>query len=245
MAETPGSTSEYQGQTEKITQPTQIVGLLRRILDNRVLLSVQVPGHPGVFNSLLLQLNIEQKFITLDELNPTAGHQLAQQAGRLQIHCQSQGVEISFGCDIETGSDRAGIGYYRAPLAALLHYLQRRMNYRVRMILDKEIPVHLQLDADTAVEGQLFDLSLGGIGLNLASDIRLERGQTLDPCTIRLPSGDTLQMRMEIRFVQTDDRRPIQRVGARFVELGPQQENALRRLVAHLEREMLRRKARL
>lgn len=244
MAETPDSTSGYQGQTEKITHPPQIAGLLRRILDNRVLLRVQVPGYPGIFNSLLLQVNTDQKFIILDELNPAAGHQLAQQAGRLQIHCQSHGVEISFGCDIETGRDRAGISYYRAPLPPLLNYLQRRMNYRVRVVLDKEIPVHLQLDADTAVEGQLFDLSLGGVGINLASDVNLERGQLLDRCAIRLPTGDALQMQLEIRFIQVDDRRPTQRIGARFVDLVPQQENALRRLVTHLEREMLRRKAR-
>lgn len=244
MAEKPDSTSEYQGQTEKITHASQIAGLLRRILDSRVLLSVQVPGHAGIFNSLLLQVNADQKFIVLDELNPAAGHQLARQVGRLQVHCQSQGVEISFGCDIDTGSDRGGISYYRAPLPTVLQYLQRRLNYRVRMVLDKEIPVHLQLDASTEAEGQLFDLSLGGVGFNLTSDIRLERGQTLDPCVIRLPTGDTLQVRLEIRFVQTDDRRPTQRIGARFVGLEPQQGNMLRRLVTHLEREMLRRKAR-
>jgi c-di-GMP-binding flagellar brake protein YcgR len=244
MADSPESTSEYQGQTEKITHPPQIAGLLRRILDNRVLLRVQVPGHPGIFNSLLLQVNTDQKFIILDELNPTAGHRFAQQTGRLQVHCQSQGVEIGFACDIETRSDASGVSYYRAPLPALLHYLQRRMNYRVRVVLDKDIPVYLQLDADTEVEGQLFDLSLGGMGFNLASDIRLERGQVLERCTIRPPAGDPLRVQLEIRFVQTDERRPTQRIGARFVSLGPQQENALRRFVTHLEREVLRRKAR-
>jgi len=244
MADSPESTSEYQGQTEKITHPPQIAGLLRRILEQRVLLRVQVPGHPGIFNSLLLQVNSDQKFIILDELNPAAGHQHAQQTGRLQVHCQSQGVEIGFACDIETRPGASGVSYYRAPLPALLHYLQRRMAYRVRVILDREIPVHLQLDADTLVEGQLFDLSLGGVGINLARDINLERGQILEQCVIRPPTGDSLRAQLEVRFVGADELRPTQRIGARFIDLAPQQENALRRLVTHLEREMLRRKAR-
>ena len=66
----PDRAADYQGKAEKITHAPQIANLLRRVKDQKVLLSVHVPGHEGVFNSLLLDVNPERNLILLDELNP-------------------------------------------------------------------------------------------------------------------------------------------------------------------------------
>lgn len=245
MADSPATdrASEYQGQTEKVTHLPQIISLLRRLRDQRVLLSASVPGHPGVFNTLLLEVDPDRKLILLDELNPRAGHELVMQTRELRIHCQSQGIELGFACTVEVGQGRSGISFYRAALPDSISYLQRRGSYRVRVGLDLAVPLQLPVAPDTTIEGELYDLSMGGLGAHLETELRLERGQVLS-CILNLPKAEPFPVEIEIRYVRSDDAKPSQRIGASFRNLQPSQQTVLRRLVTQLEREMLRRKAR-
>ncbi|MFN2309366.1 MAG: flagellar brake protein [Gammaproteobacteria bacterium] len=245
MADTPETDppSAYQGKTEKVTQAPQIIGLLRRLRDQRTLLSVRVPGHQGVFNSLLLEVDPERNLILLDELNPRAGHEQALAARRLQVHSQSQGIELSFACTVEIGVGQSGIAFYRAALPESIDYLQRRGSYRVRVGMNLAVPVQMPMAETLTLEGELLDLSMGGLGASLEAKSPLAQGQLLT-CIIQLPKADPLQVEIEIRFARADPHKPTQRIGASFRNLLPPQQAQLRRLVTQLEREMLRRKAR-
>lgn len=238
----PGLASNYQSKSEKITHGPQIAGLLKRVRDNRVLLSVRVAGSDAVFNSLLLDVDVERNFILLDELNPHHGHELACRARQLRVHCHCQGVELSFVCHIEIGQGQRGISFYRAAVPEAVNYLQRRSNFRVRVGQDMNVPVHLPLGMTLA--GELIDLSLGGLGASLPEQAELSRGQIIDTCSIQLPTGDPLTTELEIRFIYRDKVRQIVRIGASFRNLDPTRQNLLRRVITQLEREMLRRKAR-
>lgn len=246
MAETPvtESASQYQGKTEKVTHGPQIAGLLKRVRDTRTLLSVRLPGVDTPFNSLLLDVDPERNLILLDELNPRAGHELAVQTRQFRVHCQCQGVELSFTCAIDIGQGQQGIAFYRAPMPESIHYLQRRGSFRVRVGLNIHIPVNLPLNVSTRLEGELFDLSMGGLGANLSSQVELTRGQIIEICSIELPKCEPLMTGLEIRFVRLDKERQTQRIGASFRNLDPSCQHLLRRFVTQLEREMLRRKAR-
>lgn len=246
MAESPVTdpASEYQGKTEKVTHGPQIAGLLKRVREQRILLSVRVPGSDRIYTSLLLNVDPERNFILLDELNPQTGHELARKARQLRVHCQCQGVELSFVCPIEIGQSQNGLSFYRAPLPESINYLQRRGSYRIRIGLNMQILVALPLDTEARIEGELFDLSMGGLGANLPSRTELTRGQIIESCTLALPNSEPLTAEIEIRFVRVDKASQTQRIGASFRNLSPQQQTLLRRIVTQLEREMLRRKAR-
>lgn len=240
----PDRATDYQGKTEIITHAPQIAGLLRRIRDQKVLLSVQVPGHEGLFNSLLLDVNPERNLILLDELSPRGGHELASQVRQLRVRCQCQGVELGFACAIEVGQSQRGISFYRAPLPDAVKYLQRRSSFRVRVGVNLAVPLLLPMEGAAALNGEVSDLSMGGLGADINTHVKLSRGQIIDTCSIHLPKGESLQAVLEIRFVRPDSQRQTQHIGAAFRDLQPQQEQALRKFVAQLEREMLRRKAR-
>lgn len=245
MTDTPSNKpAQYQGKTERVEHLPQVIGLLRRIKDHRILLSVRVPGHEGTYNSLLLEVDADRQCILLDELNPRTGHDLLAQVGQVRVHCQCQGVELSFICPVEIGQGREGISFYKAALPAYINYLQRRRNYRVRVTFDMQVPVHLPVDEEHIVDGQLFDVSVGGIGFNIDLKTELERGQILENCNIELSNKESLHTPLEVRFIQPDPQQRIQRIGAAFVNLEPAQEHAIRRFVTQLERTILRRKAR-
>lgn len=247
MAEPPvaSQASQYQGKTEKVTHLPQIIGLLRRVRDQRVLLSVRVPGHNGTFNSLLLEVDPDRNVILLDELNPQAGHELVLQAKQVRVQCQCQGVELGFVCAVEIVQGQSGISIYRSAVPDSINYMQRRGSYRVRVGMSMSVPISLPLETvKTDLEGQLFDLSIGGLGASLPLEPRLRHGQIIETCTIHLPKKESIQVELEIRFIRIDEQHHTQRVGAAFRHLSPHQTNRMRRFVTHLEREMLRRKAR-
>lgn len=246
MAEPPAANqaSQYEGKTEKVTHLPQIIGLLRRLRDQRILLSVRIPGHNGTFNSLLLDVDPDKNIILLDELNPASGHELVKEEKKIRVQCQCQGVELGFICSVDVAKDKSGISIYRAAIPDSMSYMQRRGSYRVRVGMSVSVPVVLPSEANqTNIEGQLFDLSIGGLGANLPMVPTLKRGQIIETCTIQLPKNETIQVELEIRFIRLDEVHRTQRIGAAFLHLTPQQKNHIRRFVTHLEREMLRRKA--
>ncbi len=241
----PGRATEYQGQAEHITHVPQIANLLRRIRDHKVLLSVRVPGHDGVFNSLLLDVSPERNLVLLDELSPQEGHALACEVRQLKIRCQCQGVELSFACKINIGQSQRGISFYHAPLPSSLTYLQRRNDFRVHVGVSLAVPLHLPIEGmHQVVDGDVTDLSMGGLGANISDGIKLNRGQIIDNCQLDLPKGESLQTEIEIRFVRQNSHNHTQHIGASFHHIQPQHEHVLRKLVTQLEREMLRRKVR-
>ncbi len=240
----PAQTTDYQGKAEKITHPPQIANLLRRIRDQKVLLSVRVPGHEGVFNSLLLDVNTERNLILLDELNPQAGHALACQARQLRVHCQCHGVELSFACHIEVGQSQRGISFYHGPLPASITYLQRRSDFRVPVGMSLAVPVHMPIEGAAMADGTVTDLSMGGLGANINTHVKFTHGQIINICSLDLPKGESLHTEIEIRFVRQDAQHHTQHIGAAFRNIQPRSEQALRRLVTQLERDMLRRKVR-
>lgn len=236
--------ADYQGKAEKVTHTPQIVNLLRRIRDNKVLLSVRVPGYDETFNSLILEVNAERNTVLLDELSPQRGHELICKVRELRARCQCQGVELSFACNVEIGQSQRGISFYRAPLPSVVNYLQRRSDYRVHVGAGLPVPMHLPIEGSTIIDGGLTDLSMGGLGANIKTDVTFKHGQIIDSCKLELPKGESFDTEIEICFVRTDTQRNMQHIGAAFRNIQPQQEQILRRFVTQLEREMLRKKIR-
>lgn len=238
------SAANYQGKAEKVTHVPQIISLLRRIRDHKVLLSVRVPGYDETFNSLLLDVNADRNTILLDELSPLRGHALICQVLELRARCQCQGVELSFACKVEVGQSKSGIAFYRAALPEAMSYLQRRGNFRVHVGVSLPVPMHLPIEGATMIDGGLTDLSMGGFGANIKSGYKFKHGQVIEHCLLELPKGESLETEIKIRFVRDDPEHHLQHIGASFCKILPQQEQLLRRFVTQLEREMLRKKVR-
>lgn len=240
-ASTPQRTSQYQSQIERLTDPAQIVTLLRRASEARDLLTVILPDSPRRYNSAILKVDPEQGVVLLDELNPPEGHERLVAARRLRASCHIRGIELSFQATVsEVGGD-AGIAFYRIPLPQELHYHQRRANYRVQVGRGLAIPVYLTLGTDDALEGQLSDLSAGGLSMRLETGRSLNRGQRVEQCTIPLPKGDQIRSALEIRYARAEENAKWLRAGARFLDLTRAQQSRIQRFVAQLERELIRK----
>ena len=245
MADAIRQQDPYRAQSERITHPPQIIALLRRLHENRILLRVKIPGVEHPFNSLLLNLNPQRNYLLLDEINDESAHRKALEAGRLRVFGQHEGVEMNFHLDIRPAQNRQGVRFYQAPLPECVYYMQRRADYRVHVAMDMEIGVLLPLGEEILLDGQLCDVSMGGLGARLDAAQEIHQGLIIPGCRIQLPQDpQPLQADLEVRFVLPDESHQAVRLGGRFSRLAPEDKGRLRRFVTQLEREMIRRRTR-
>lgn len=230
-------------QGELIRDWQLVAALLRRLVEQRALLSVSLPGFPGSYNSAILRLEPAQDFVILDELNPRKGHERLLETGRLQVSAQVHGVEIRFSAEVREFADSDGIAYYRLPFPRELLYLQRRQSFRVRVGMATPMTAVFELTGGRTVRARVLDVCEGGLGVEIAQHSTLRPGDTLT-CRLRLPDGQRLTCKLEVRHVLQPGDQNLARVGARFLEITPQRRKILARLVADLQRTLIRKQPR-
>jgi len=214
--------------------------LLRRISEQRALLRVTLPDSRVTYHSAILRLEPDQGYLILDELNPREGHERLLVHRRLDASAMIQGVELRFGAELEAVGETAQIAFYRMSFPIELEYVQRRSSFRVPVPSDAPLAAKFERDTDQHLRARVTDLSEGGVGVELTKFVPLTPGEIL-PCQLRLPDGEHLTCKLEVRYAHADEGKGRVQVGGRFVELDPQRRKALARLVADLQRQLIRK----
>jgi len=234
--------ASYEGQTDKITNTARIATILNNLKARRALLRVTMPGSGKQYNSAVLEIDNNAGIMVLDELNPREGHDKLLAAKGFDIHAQLKGVDVNFRCTLADHGTDAGIAYYRVPIPKLVYYRQLRAYYRVEVGL-AHLPVSLHLDNEQTVEGELFDISAGGVCIRLRGGLPpfFKRGFQVPQCDIQLGESDTLSCKLELCYVSKPDNRGRIHVGARFIDMERAQERAVERYVAAIDRQLRRK----
>jgi len=236
----PTASQDYQGKTEKVTDKARITGLLTKLLDSRGLLSVNLPGSKELYNSAIIEVHAQQGYLVVDELNPRSGHALLLKAGKMNIQTQLHGVDIRFDGLLESSDESDGAALYRVVFPSTLDYHQQRAFYRAKVSMARPIEVTLDRIKGETLSGFLNDISVGGIGIRFTTALpaSLIRGERIPKCQIKLPTGEEIYCKLEIRFISTAIEGGHRLLGARFIQLTPSQEAAVARYVAALDREL-------
>lgn len=224
---------------ERITDSNLVAGLLRRIKDQHVLLTVTVPNVPGTFNSTILELDREGGHLVLAELHPKLGHERFLTGGRLKARARVRGVEIRFDAvldEVGTASDET---VYRVRWPDTVQYLQKRASFRIKISMTGTLTVALEGDGGERFEGRAVDLSEQGVRVEMDSYLSLQPGRQM-PCLLNLPNGTHLACRLEIRHVHTQETTGNIQFGARLVDLPPAQRREVADLVAEIQLDRLR-----
>lgn len=240
---------------DKITNPAQIIGILKRIHKRRTMLNISVAGAPSGsdvgtgaakhYNSALLEVKSDgtRGHIIIDELTPKEGHELLLKAGKLKARLQLDGVKISFATTLESSGSDAGIAFYTLTLPQEMDYLQQRANHRVRPSLAKPITVSLTHADETVFNGEIHDISAGGLSIKLKSD---SLATTLKPTDIltglfTLPPREEIICKLEVRSIHATHQQNFIRIGVRFSNLPSTLQKLIQRYIATLEREQIKK----
>lgn len=220
---------------EYITNRSQISSILRRLRQENPLLSVHFPGDNKLYNSSLLTVDAVAGALSLDELNPAAGHERVAPGTKLRVQGLLNGVDVRFTATVTTVDQDQGIYFYLVKLPEELLYRQRRDHLRVPLATSRDTVIELQ-SSGQVVKARISDISVAGFGAVILEGEGLASGQRFD-CSFELGSK-TINANVEIRFVVEDGHR--RRLGARFHNLSPSSQRHLERTVMQLQRELVR-----
>lgn len=233
--------ADYDEQTESIVDRRRVTGLLQRLADRRVPVSVSPPDSTDQYVSAILGVDPQAGVLTLDELVREGAAVPLRQGDELAVFARLQGASLNFRSTLLELGQMAGIAFYRVAFPDVLHYLQRRHAFRLLIHRLQQVPVTLTGQDGTVLTGKLHDLSVSGVGIRLAPGVCSSRRAPLD-CVIEFPDESPLQCAVEVCNLRYDRTGNFDLLGARFLSPEPRFAQRLGRIIMLLERRLIREK---
>lgn len=232
---------EFEARAREVTGETYILTLLQGLVRQRVLVGIRLPDSDIQYTSTVLNLDTQDKTLLLDELFPLQGHTIFEKTRQLSLFAHLDGAAVGFTAQLVALENDHGLTYYRLQLPQSIHYLQRRDGHRVRIAM---LEVHAELyDHQGKVHRALVhDISTGGVSLKLTGgeEVKVSRNDIFQ-CTLHLPGEAPYSCSIDVNSKRHDiDKALI--IGGSFVGLEKRDEHNLWRMVAELERKLLRQR---
>jgi len=224
----------------------QITPLLKQIHKAHTLLNANFTDSNNTYSTAILGIYPEHGFLVLDELTPKSGHRLFTETNETMIRCRQEGVEVAFKCALLEAREKDGVAFYKVSIPPVLRYMQRRQDHRVAT-RGHSIPFHAYFEQSGGrpLRGDLFDISRKGLGIVLHESLKLNPGDILTSCTIKLPEDGKALFSLEVRyFIQSKSSKTTQ-MGGRFVNIDNESLQKISHTISLLERAEAKRLSRL
>ncbi len=212
--------------------------LMRRIKNSRAMLTVKVSGSEDAYLSALLEVNEDEGYIVIDELNSPAGNRALRLVKQLEISTRLEDREIKFECDLTAVGEHNGIAYYKVPFPENLDHQLRRKHLRIAAPRGKYLPVHLHTELQDLVTGELVDLSSGGFGAFLSRETadKVHHGDLIPKCRLYLGDQPPVEAELEIRYCEDKRYHARPRLGGKFINMDQHSERRLQRYITQIDR---------
>ena len=234
------------GKGEKITDKAFVFSLLKRLQNKHALLTATVRGSAQPCNTTILEIGADNPpYIILDELNNTDSHKLYLERGTMVIKGRLEGLSVSFECELlHTNNDEEVAKYYVAfPNYVIYH--QKRESYRIHISPDLQFPVNIIYESKQKLSGLVVDISQTGIGIIFDEFIKFEPGNFINECKLILPRHDKLNCKVTIRHTCYHETTNTTHLGVQMLNLLNKERREYLKAVAHIQRQMVRRHARV
>ena len=220
----------------------QVVFRLQQALQQREFVEVCIPGDDIVYQSLLLELDGDERTLLIDELFPGTAFVTPGQTLQLNIR-QQGGRSLKFQAQILQTYSYDDAPMYVITMPDALDYDQRRNAYRLPVDSSCAVEVDFTAPDNKIYSGRVGDISAGGLSLFLpqAPDCELRFGNRLanvnfEFAQLNITSDLTIRNLPSARSADAE-----LRVGAEFAGLSAAQAKELELTILQLQRERLRR----
>ena len=211
--------------TDIITNPYHIISLLQRACSSHATISLQRPHEGFVYNSVILSLDHDARYFTIDA---PVGDQLPLQVkigDWLKFRIKLQGLVLSFEAIIKDALDQdSSAPVYQIRLPFQVNYQQRRGAFR----------------ASIGFHGRMVDLSLRGVSIEIETTLPrdLKHQTTLNECQLQSAGDNICITAAAIRTIQISEQSlDVYRLGIEFIDLTPAERRHLQRWVMKFDRE--------
>ena len=226
-----------------VTQPAEIVFVLKKIMQNRQLVTAYLNGGTEFALTSLLDVRPEDGDLILDMGSDATINRKLLEAEKVLFVTSHDQVKVKLRANEISEVKHEGRPALRIPMPRTLVRIQRREHYRIATPITKPLICALPMpDKGPGAQAEtiLLDISIGGVALmdnHGATSFTI--GDRFDNCRIGLPEVGTLVVTLEVcNSFDTPLKNGLtfRRCGCRFVNLQPQAENLVQRYIMHLER---------
>ena len=227
---------------QTISYKPYMVSLLRRLQTARALVSLKIGKDPSTYNSIVINADSEKGELFLDELSSTTGHKKIKKGTLINFDGRLKGVRMQFQSSVLSVEKNDRISMYRLALPKIMTYRQRRRHFRANVNDDQKLAISLPVPLKQHITGDITDLSASGFcsRFNCTDSINLQEAQAIYAAVISLPGKNQITCDIEVRSVRHYPDQGYTLIGSQFIEIQPNQQTHLERIVAMLDRNQRR-----
>lgn len=233
--------SDQRYAEQNITDWPYMASLLRQIKSSRSMVTIRIDKDPTLFNTMLIDVLPNDKLLFLDELGVEKGHKKIKKGSTIHFDGRLRGVRIQFSSKVKSIATEDGIALYCLPFPQQMQYWQRRRHYRA-MVHEEPLAICIPLPLQRSVTGKIIDISASGVctQVNYRDSSLLHAEQAFHDATITLPGSSEINCDIEVRSIRHFPDQGYSLIGSEFIDIQPQQQMHVERIVAMLDRNQRR-----
>lgn len=229
----------------RISHPKAIGKVLQQLMRRKEFLTVACNHRPHRIVTRILDVDQDAGFFIYDGSSEPIYNRSLLESNANYFSTSQDGVRVQFVGGQPEQHMFEGFFAFRSRLPESLYRMQRRDFFRVGTPLKDPYRCIARLPDQRQISFEIFDLSLGGVGLR-ARDAALEElpiGTVLSQAVLDCRTLGMMQTDLKITYLQNirSSSSPLYHVGCRFVNFPKSRATELQRLITSLE---LARKAR-
>ncbi len=227
---------------QTISYQPHMVNLLHRLQTTRSIVKVKIGKDSAEYNSIILEASYEKNELLLDELNSQSAHKKIKKGTLIHVDGRLQGVRMQFQAKVLGIENDNSFAAYRLALPKNMLYQQRRRHYRASVNGDQKLAISIPVPLKHHVIGDIVDISASGFcsKLDYSDSINFSAEQAIYSATINLPGRNEITCDIEVRSVRSYPEKGYALIGSQFIEIQPNQQTHLERIVAMLDRNQRR-----
>ena len=220
-----------------------IFGVLRALQNERSLVNVQFDDGAQLYNTMVLDANLQERYFLIDEVTPRDGHRKIDARSTFSIRASIHGIKVHAKdlVSARTLNNADGM-YYQVPFPAKMLYMQRREAFRAYVPGSMKITARFRSEErEESLLGRVLNVSATGIRIGFPGEVSPELGPMEKfNALIDIPAQDTsLECEIEIVYFQFSKERNQTMCGCRFVDLPRPSQQLVNRFVTFVQREEL------
>jgi len=216
--------------------------ILKALQESRCQLNLSIEGNGGEFVSIVLAIDAKDDWIELDELADSEGHLALLEKKHYRASGWLKGINVDFEASIIDHHKTKGLVRYRSTLPGTIYQSQRRSSYRAPVSMMSSPEVHLILNDNQIITGQISDISASGALLSIPDNNSLKSGDKIAQCIFKTLDDKTIIVEAEVRRQIDTEHSSRSKIGCRFVNLDPPTTQTILNYTAAVERLNARRR---
>ena len=226
---------------EIVSDHVRIVSMMERLFRGRTSLTITLPGSDIRSKSTILDLNPKTGRFLINKFQTASAHQKFLGLKKFYAYSQLDGIEIRFSSSLINVLSEGDDMYYLISIPDKIDYHQRRSFHRVSLN-HIVVPVVLKVDNKTTLEGQLDDISAGGLSILFPANLSAspQNGTQISQCVFQIPEGDLVTCQLRICFINDGQDTSLPKIGAQFINMDKTLQKTIQQFVMYLERQQLK-----